>query len=132
MVPTTLRGRLSRGETIDSALLRPTEHQGRKPEVMVPFNGQLLPIRQVALALGVKANTLRKRLRREGWTAEMAVQRPMPSPSNPRGGQTFDFRGRTMSLHKWAQELGVSRSLLRNRLAMGWTFEKAATEPKRR
>lgn len=37
----------------------------------------------------------------------------------------LELDGRRMSIHGWAQELGITDTSLRSRLARGWTIEKA-------
>lgn len=39
------------------------------------------------------------------------------------------FNGRTMSFAAWARSSGIPRTTLRNRLASGWSLEKALTTP---
>jgi hypothetical protein len=40
------------------------------------------------------------------------------------------FRGRTQTTSRWARELGLSPSGLRDRLTQGWPLEEALTMPK--
>lgn len=130
--PATLKGRLDRGETVKEAASRPTNHPGRKPSVLIEVNGEMVSLSIAAALTGLPLGTIRKRVQRFGAQATKDVLAPLPSPQNPRGGALYKMGAEEMSLHKWAQKLGVPRSLLRNRLAIGWTFEKAATEPRRR
>ena len=44
----------------------------------------------------------------------------------------FTFGGRTLTLRGWANEAGISKSCLRGRLKLGWSFEKAITTPVRK
>lgn len=37
----------------------------------------------------------------------------------------LELDGRRMSIHRWAQELGITDTSLRSRLDRGWTIEKA-------
>lgn len=37
--------------------------------------------------------------------------------------------GRTMNAEQWATELGISANTLRSRLRLGWSVERALTEP---
>ena len=41
----------------------------------------------------------------------------------------LDFNGKRMLLRDWARELGLSRESLRDRIATGWSVEKALTTP---
>ena len=41
------------------------------------------------------------------------------------------FKGKTQSVQKWADELGVNYTMLEQRILDGWDVEKALTEPNR-
>lgn len=48
--------------------------------------------------------------------------------NNTRKTKKITYRGRTLSVSRWAAYLGVKRSLLQNRLfSLGWPIEKALT-----
>ena len=51
---------------------------------------------------------------------------------NKRNTRMATWQGRTMPLADWADELGISLELLRDRLSRGWTVERAFTTPSRR
>ena len=41
----------------------------------------------------------------------------------------YEFKGESLSAANWARRLGMKHSTLSNRLAVGWTVERALTEP---
>jgi hypothetical protein len=49
--------------------------------------------------------------------------------NNKRNNHLLTFRGKTMNIKNWAQELGVNERRLRTRLSAGWSAERALTEP---
>lgn len=49
---------------------------------------------------------------------------------NRRSSRLITYEGRTQPLICWIRELGLSESLVANRLLRGWEVEKAFTEPK--
>ena len=51
--------------------------------------------------------------------------------NNRRTNVLIEFNGRSQTLTQWANELGITRSSLQNRLAAGWSLERALTEGKR-
>ena len=52
--------------------------------------------------------------------------------NNCRTNHYLTFNGKTQSIAEWARELGVSDSLIRQRIVtLGWSIEKALTEPSR-
>lgn len=52
--------------------------------------------------------------------------------NNCRTNHYLTFNGKTQSIAAWARELGVSDSLIRQRIVtLGWSVERALTEPSR-
>ena len=52
--------------------------------------------------------------------------------NNCRTNHYLTFNGKTQSIAEWARELGVSDSLIRQRIVtLGWSVERALTEPSR-
>jgi hypothetical protein len=49
--------------------------------------------------------------------------------NNRRANQYITFKGKTLNITQWAQELGVSRSTLYNRIARGWCDDRVVSEP---
>ncbi len=43
--------------------------------------------------------------------------------------RTIEFRGETKLLSEWAIQLGITRESLRDRIASGWSIERALTTP---
>ena len=43
----------------------------------------------------------------------------------------IEYNGETMCMSAWAEKLGFSRDLLKNRIYRGWSIEKAFTTPKK-
>lgn len=48
---------------------------------------------------------------------------------NKRNTQILSYNGRSQPLMTWAEELGLNRSTLFYRLKLGWSVERALTEP---
>lgn len=48
---------------------------------------------------------------------------------NKRSNRLLTFLGRTQPLNAWAEELGVPRTRIWARLNLGWSAERALTEP---
>ncbi len=49
---------------------------------------------------------------------------------NRRGNLLLTFDGRTQPLFAWAEERGLTRDVLRKRLRLGWSIQRALTEPR--
>lgn len=57
------------------------------------------------------------------WATESEQKR------NQRSRTQYVFNGRSQLLSEWAEELGIPRATLSNRLYEGWTIERAFTTP---
>lgn len=51
---------------------------------------------------------------------------------NRRSCVILEFKGRSQNLTLWAEELGIHRNTLQNRIYHGWPVEKALTHPVQR
>ena len=131
MSPGGLRHRLETGMPLSEALTRPLG-KGARPSAKIKAFGEEMTIPEWAQRIGVKEATLRKRLIRPGWTVERAISAPDEKSDKGRGGMMVQFNGKEMTVAKMAKEHGIPRSLLRNRIAAGWTVEKALTTPRLR
>ena len=103
------------------------------------FAGSYRTIAGIARLTGVSADTIRGRLKR-GTSITDAVydghlqQRPQPKPDPIRTTRNnkkfYTFRGKTKTLPKWADELGISYNTLRERVYQHrWSVERAFTTP---
>lgn len=45
--------------------------------------------------------------------------------------RVFEYAGKSQTLREWAEEYGISRGTVWNRLQAGWSFEEALTTPPR-
>ena len=52
--------------------------------------------------------------------------------SNSSHAVLLTFEGATKTMTQWAQKLGMSHKTLWHRLKIGWTVERALTQPKRK
>jgi hypothetical protein len=56
---------------------------------------------------------------------------PREQSNNQRSNHLITYQDKTQTLSQWAEELGISRNTLLNRLTSRWTVEKALTTPPR-
>lgn len=49
--------------------------------------------------------------------------------SNKTNKRLIEFNGKTLSLTQWAEETGIEKDTIFNRLKDGWTVERALTQP---
>jgi len=51
--------------------------------------------------------------------------------NNRRDNHILEYQGESMTISRWAEKIGVSQSLLIDRLSRGWTIEKTLSTPLR-
>lgn len=51
---------------------------------------------------------------------------------NKRNNRVIEYRGRAQPLAAWAEETGLNANTIRHRLNLGWSVERALTEPPKR
>jgi len=91
------------------------------------YNGATKHINEWACDLGLKPNTIRKRLS-SGWSLEEALFTPTGAKP-PSISRLVTWQGRTQPILRWERELGVPANRIRSRLDRGWTIERAFTVP---
>jgi len=52
--------------------------------------------------------------------------------NNRRNNHPITFNGKTQNIVQWTEELGIGRSIIKNRIRLGWSIEDALTKPVRR
>lgn len=75
---------------------------------------------------GASLNIVGDRIRR-GWNPVDAVQLPVAKYKND-----LTHGGKTMSVNAWEDCVGLGHGTIRKRLKLGWSVEKAITEPSRK
>ena len=104
------------------ALNRSTTH-------LLTHNGKTMSITEWAEECGVPAGTLERRVNYSGMSVADAIETPVGSADKSHK-HFISFMGKTQSLKRWAEELGVRYSLLRTRLIRyGWSVDRAFTTP---
>jgi hypothetical protein len=96
-------------------------HNSRRVRLLT-LDGVTLPLAEWARVVRLSQATIWNRLKL-GWNIRDALcptRRPRPAPA---GTMTLEFRGGTLSIAAWAQRLGLSQALIRNRLKKGWPVE---------
>jgi len=74
--------------------------------------------------------TLERRDNTKGYYKENCVWASRKVQANNRDNNNFiTVRGKTKTLQQWADEIGISKSTLRDRLAAGWSKSEAVSIP---
>lgn len=115
------------GWTVEKALTTPKTPLNRCNVLLIEFNGETLSISEWARKIGLKITTLQRRIAK-GWPAEKALTTPKQE-LDERNAKYLTFNGKTMSYTAWSKEMGIGKKILTNRIANGWSVERALTTP---
>lgn len=92
----------------------------------ISYGGRTQTIREWAREFSMTPNCLYSRIAR-GWSAQRALETPV-SPTRGRPRRQLRALGRTQSLDAWAEETGLNKYTIRERIALGWTPDDAVTK----
>jgi hypothetical protein len=87
--------------------------------IYVDYNGKREPLIDLAERFGLNPATLRQRVQRFGWDIERALNTPAPTKA------TITIGGQPMLLNEACSAAGLSKWMVRKRLARGWSIEEA-------
>lgn len=100
-----------------------TQQNNKRNSVRLEFDGSNLTLRQWDRKLGLRVGTVASRL----WDG-MPLEKILAA--NDLKIRPLTFNGKTQSVKAWAVELAVRPTrLLNNRLARGWSVERALSTP---
>lgn len=106
------------------------QSKNTRRSVKLTFRGETKVAKDWATQLGISEGALKRRLER-GWTLEEALttKHKIAEDRYHRYAKTITYLGRTQTIKKWAKEIGISKGLLKFRLA-NWSLKEALTTPK--
>ncbi|MDO8985572.1 hypothetical protein [Cypionkella sp.] len=98
----------------------------------ITHNGETLTITQWSKRSGVPAFKIYSRLAL-GWSEAEAITRPkqVVTDSTSSAPKLITHNGETLNAADWSNRTGISRVLILQRLARGWTPERALTQDAR-
>lgn len=88
--------------------------------------GRTQTMSEWARELNLHPHTIHGRLKK-GWPISQVLSQEKRQSGSPR--RELIFQGKVMSLAAWAREVGLTAGTLRRRLKLGWSVERALTEP---
>lgn len=105
----------------------------------ITFEGVTQSIADWALDYGITADTIVRRLA-GGMSVEKAITKPIPAKPGDKLPEEQPKRmpvklthaGRSMTVHEWSDEIGISTATIYHRLNRGWTVEQTLTRPLRK
>ena len=100
--------------------------------VCVEWKNSFEAFMEWALSYGYKDNLTIERKNVDGnYEPENCLWIPFPEQCrNRRSNRVIEYKGERKILSEWAEELGINRATLKNRLLYyGWSTEKAFTTP---
>lgn len=123
-----IHSRLKRGWSVERAITEPMQvRRGDKLKAADLQDVQPIPAPAPPVASKLKLTPkLPPRLKIMSPRLRPRAQPKRPASAKSRGYITFD--GRTLSMQEWADELGITRTALYERLRKGWPLERALTE----
>lgn len=122
-----LQGRMRRGMTMREAIDEGHPRCGKSCAKKYPYKGRMLTLTEVSKETGINGDTLRGRVER-GCTLEQAVDRGAPLPRDT-SAKEYLFRGVMMTIKQLSEIGDVHPYTIRKRIELGWSAERAATEP---
>ena len=125
--PETIRKRVRDGSTIEHALTGNFKTGGSRPTVFYTAHGETLTLTEWSRRTGLSFPTLRYRIS-HGFTIEEALASKMRERTGREPSITITFKGETLTIAEWSERSGLSATLLRKRLRMGWSAERVLTK----
>lgn len=113
---------------------RKEQSETRRDSIFLEHNGRRMSLKDWAAEVGINYPTLHHRVAKLKMSPEEALTRPVEknkfkSEDNIR---IIEFNGVSRPLSEWAKILGASPHVISGRLCIGWTIERALTQPVRR
>jgi hypothetical protein len=105
------------------------QHANMRNSSYLEFQGQKKTVSQWAKITGFDRAAIEMRMKL-GWSVHDALTVPPEKGRNQyNGGELLTFQGKSQTTAQWAAEIGISYSTLKRRFYMGWSIEKALTQP---
>ncbi len=97
---------------------------------LIEYNGVTKTLAQWSEETGIGYSTIINRIK-HGWTTGEALGFKEKSWDRSHKRVLFEYNGQKKYLTEWAEEFGLNRSTLAQRIyVMGWDIQKALTTPK--
>lgn len=96
--------------------------KNRSSVMWIEFEGRRLTVTDWAKETGIKAATLRHRIR-TGWSISQAMTTPAHGFNT--SAKLHTFNGETLNIRQWARRLGKSQATIRDRLRSGRPLQDA-------
>jgi hypothetical protein len=114
---------------------RKEQCNNRRGNALLTHGGETLTVSQWADRIGCPAGTLVRRLG-AGWDDSATVTTPVDAryrrakhPEKDVSTRMLTHGGETLLDEEWSRRLGGKGTLVRGRIAIGWTVERAVTTP---
>lgn len=105
--------------------------RNRRSNKYLEYNGLRLCIAEWAERLRMNPSTLEARLN-YGWSVERALTQPLKKikrKARTHANKYLEHDGLRLCVSEWEERLDMKRGTLHNRLYLGWSVERALTQP---
>lgn len=114
-------GNCARVQNAAAQKKKPREYNAKKYD----YQGERLPLKEIAARCGVDYTTLYLRIEVKHWTMERATTEPVHSKE----GRIIEAFGEGHTLREWASITGLPLHVLKHRFSSGWEPERALKQP---
>jgi hypothetical protein len=106
--------------------------RNRRVSLYVDYRGQRYYLKDLCEEVGLPYSVVLGRMY-IGWSLERALREPVGARRGPGGaGRIVEYRGREVVFSELREEFGDLYEVVRNRINLGWSVDRAVSEPVRR
>lgn len=105
-----------------------TQANNKSNNNVLTYNGESHTLREWSRLIGIDSRTIFKRINRDGWTLEDALNKPIRKVKKGNDA-LIEFNNKKHNLSNWSKLLNIPRETLKSRLKRGWSVEDAFTTP---
>lgn len=111
--------------------LEEPQQNNKSDTILIEHNGQRLSLKQWSKVIGISHTAMRERYLKGGDPS--VILGPVRGAKRTGRARLLSLGKDTRSVQAWAKVIGISAPSLRKRIdELGWTLERALTQPKRK
>ncbi|XIW73885.1 hypothetical protein AB2F28_23195 (plasmid) [Escherichia coli] len=102
-----------------------------RSNLILEHKGEKLTLSPWAKRAGIQTSTLHYRIKK-GWPLDRALNASVDTYANRDSKRLIECRGRTQRITEWAREVGLTATIISQRILRGWDVEAAIFTPSKR